>query len=197
MGAQSPRLVLASASTARREVLARAGLAFEVVPSEIEETWSGSDDPASVVRSLARAKARAVSTERPVDFVLGCDSLFCVDGILVGKPASADEIDQRWRSMAGRSGVLYTGHALDHDGQTRDEVVATTVHFGQPTVDERATYVRTGEALGAAGAFTLEGRSAAFIEGVEGDVNNVLGVSVAALRRLLAAYDVRIDAFWR
>jgi septum formation protein len=196
-GRRAPRLVLASSSTSRRDVLTHAGLAFEVAPADVDERWEPSDDPATVVRSLARAKAHVIAASRPGDYVLGCDSLFFVDGVLAGKPASPDEIDRRWREMAGRSGVLYTGHALDHDGRSVDEVVATTVYFGEPTADERAAYVSSGEALGASGAFTLEGRSAAFIERVDGDAHNVLGLSVAALRRLLAIYGVPISALWR
>ena len=97
----------------------------------------------------------------------------------------------------GGRGALYTGHALVYRGGIETEVVATTVTFDPPTAEELDAYVATRESIGAAGAFTLEGRSSAFIPSIGGDASNVLGLSVAALRRLLARFGVPISALWR
>jgi septum formation protein len=192
-----PLLVLASSSQSRRRILDLAGIAFEVIASGVEESWDARGDPAETVLGLATAKATDVAPLRPGAYVLGCDSLFCFDGELLGKAATEAEAAERWRQMGGRSGALYTGHALVHRGEIETEVVATTVTFDRPTREELDAYVATRESIGSAGAFTLEGRSSAFIPAIGGDANNVLGLSVVALRRLLARYGVPISALWR
>jgi septum formation protein len=191
------RLVLASSSPSRRAVLENAGIRFEVAIPEFDEEWDPADDPAWTVLSLARGKGLAVLPGREDAYVLGCDSLFVFEGQLLGKPRTEEEVERRWRLISGRSGVLYTGHALAHEEYVLEEVVATTVHFGHPTDSELAAYVASRESIGVAGAFTLEGRSAGFIDRIDGDPANVLGLSVAALRRLLAAYGVEISEVWR
>jgi septum formation protein len=191
-----PRLILASASLSRRRVLDAAGIGYEPIASEFEEWWSPGDDPTSTVLSLARGKATTVAAGRESAYVLGCDSLFSFGGRLLGKPADNVEATVRWEEMRGHSGVLHTGHVLVHDEYVFEEAVATTVTFATPTTEELAAYVASHEPIGVAGAFTMEGRSAAFIERIEGDPSNVLGLSVAALRRLLANAGVPISALW-
>jgi septum formation protein len=188
--------ILASASASRRRVLESARVRFEVAVSDFEESWMPQDDPAQTVASLALGKTLSVARGRHDAFVLGCDSLFFCDGLLLGKPGSDDEVERRWRTMSGRSGILYTGHALAYRDQVSEEVVATTVTFAAIEEAELAAYVASGESVGVAGGFTLEGRSAAFIERIDGDPSNVLGLSVAALRRLLRTYGVAISELW-
>ena len=191
-----PPLVLASGSASRRRILESAGIRFEVVVSDVEESWDAADPPEVVVAALAEAKADAVAERRPDAAVLGCDSLFVLDGAALGKPHTPRVALDRWRAMAGRPGTLMTGHVLVAGGVRHTEVVATTVRIGRPSEKELAAYVRSGEPLEVAGAFTLEGRSAAFIDGVDGDAANVQGLSVAALRRLLGAAGYGIDEYW-
>jgi septum formation protein len=190
-------LVLASSSPSRRRILDSAGIGFEIDVSGVEETWGANDDPAASVAVLARRKASAVAQRRPDRFVLGCDSLFAFGGRTLGKPGTEEEAAARWRAMGGSSGVLYTGHALVYRGEVAEEVVATAVHFSRPTEGELTAYVASGEPIAVAGGFTLEGRSAAFIDRVEGDPSNVVGLSVAALRRLLGTFGVSIAELWR
>src|SRR6185437_2380139 len=102
----------ASSSPSRRRILEAAGIAFEADPSAFEESWGVSDDPASTVIALARGKARDVAARHRDSYVLGCDSLFAIDGTILGKAHSEQEAAARWRSMGGRSGVLHTGHVL-------------------------------------------------------------------------------------
>jgi len=180
----------------RRRILQGAHLAFDVVPSRYEEHWEPRADPTATVLELATGKAREVAARCPGAYVLGCDSLLLFDGTLYGKVATADDAARRWRSMRGRSGVLYTGHALIYDDRIERDVAATTVTFATLDDEEIAAYVATGEPIGPAGAFTLEGRSSAFITRVDGEPSNVLGLSVPTLRGLLARYGVAISSLW-
>lgn len=193
----TPDLVLASASPTRRAILSDAGVRFIVDPSGADETRS--DAPtAQVVESLAREKANAVLPRHASALVLGCDSLLDIEGHAFGKPSSLADAERRWRSHRGSSGVLFTAHVLvsASTGEEYAEVVATTVHFGRPTDLEIEAYVRSGEPLDKAGAFTLEGRSAPFIDAIEGDAGNVRGLSMPALARLIGLHGWSITDFW-
>lgn len=193
-------LVLASASPARRALLRQAGLAFEVIVSGVDEDALSADTPAELARILAEAKAGAVAAlpQAAGALVVGCDSVLELDGQALGKPADAEEATARWKSMRGRSGVLRTGHCLidTATGRRTSDTASTTVHFGEPTDAEIAAYVATGEPLHVAGAFTLDGRSAPFVDGIEGDSGNVIGLSLPLLRRLLAELGVSITDLW-
>lgn len=193
-------LVLASASPARRALLRQAGLAFEVIVSGVDEDALSADTPAELARILAEAKAGAVAAlpEAAGALVVGCDSVLELDGQALGKPADAEEATARWKSMRGRSGVLRTGHCLidTATGRRTSATASTTVHFGEPTDAEIAAYVASGEPLHVAGAFTLDGRSAPFVDGIEGDSGNVIGLSLPLLRRLLAELGVSITDLW-
>lgn len=145
------------------------------------------------------AKARAVAeTLEEAALVVGCDSLLDIDGTPFGKPNDAEDATKRWQLMRGRSGILHTGHCVidSASGRIACDVASTTVHFGNPDDDEIAAYVATGEPLRVAGAFTLDGYAAPFVDGIEGDPGNVLGISLPLLRRLLAELDVRLTDLW-
>jgi septum formation protein len=155
-------------------------------------------DTASVVAQLALRKARTVAAHRPDALVVGCDSLLDVDGEAWGKAASAAEAVQRWRLLRGRSATLVTGHCLIDAASAAEaaEVVATIVRFGRPSDAEIDAYVASGEPLAVAGGFTIEGRGAPFVDGVDGDPGNVIGLSIPALRRLLAQLGIAITDLW-
>ncbi|MDT3400163.1 nucleoside triphosphate pyrophosphatase [Streptomyces sp. B1866] len=198
---QQRTLVLASASPARLGLLRQAGLAPTVIVSGVDETALSADSPADLARLLAEAKADAVAALPAAAgaLVLGCDSVLELDGQAYGKPADAEEALTRWKAMRGRSGVLRTGHCLvdTATGRRAAATAATTVRFGRPTEAEIAAYVASGEPLRVAGAFTLDGRSAPFIDGVDGDPGNVIGLSLPLLRRLLREVaDTAITALW-
>ncbi|MGP4004810.1 Maf family protein [Streptomyces sp. 8N706] len=194
-------LVLASASPARLGLLRQAGMAPEVVVSGVDEDALTADSPAELARVLAEAKAAAVAgrPEAAGALVVGCDSVLELDGQALGKPADAEDATARWKSMRGRSGVLRTGHCVIDtaaDGRRASATASTTVRFGDPTDAEIAAYVASGEPLHVAGAFTLDGRSAPFIEGIDGDPGNVIGLSLPLLRVLLAEVGVQITDLW-
>jgi nucleoside triphosphate pyrophosphatase len=177
--------VLASASPARLATLQAAGLDPEVVVSGVDESSVDAPDTATLVARLALAKSSAVARTRPDAVVLGCDSLLELDGSMVGKPASAEDAVAQWKAMRGGTAVLYTGHVLAYGDRTLTEVVGTTVHFADPDDAEIAAYIGTGEPLAVAGSFTVDGLGSWFVDSVEGDHHNVVGVSLPVLRRMV------------
>jgi nucleoside triphosphate pyrophosphatase len=203
------RLVLASASPARLSVLRAAGLDPEVEVSDVDEDalLSGlpGASPAEKVTALAGAKATAVARRvggrLPDAVVVGCDSMLHVDGELVGKPRDLATARARWQAMAGGTGDLVTGHAvLRLDDGEIDRVAeghaVTAVRFGRPDPAELEAYLATGEALAVAGAFTLDGLGGWFVDGIDGDPSNVIGISLPLTRRLLAGVGVRVTDLW-
>ncbi|WP_189715270.1 Maf family protein [Streptomyces chryseus] len=194
------RLVLASASPARLGLLRQAGLAPEVIVSGVDEDAITAPTPGELALVLAEAKAAAVAArpEAAGALVIGCDSVLELDGQALGKPADAEDATARWKAMRGRSGILRTGHCVidTATGRRASATASTTVRFGEPTDAEIAAYVATGEPLHVAGAFTLDGRSAPFVDGIDGDPGNVIGLSLPLLRRLLGELDTPITALW-
>ena len=187
--------VLASASPSRRRLLEQAGIAPLVLVSgvdeeAIEERMRQQPVP-EVALALARAKGEAVATLTEVPagaLVLGCDSIFEVDGVRLGKPPTPEEALRRWQRMRGRSGTLHTGHWLidSATGTSAGETVSTVVDMVDAPDDEIAAYISTGEPLKVAGGFTLDDLGAPYVAGIHGDPGNVIGVSLPAVRRLAA-----------
>ncbi|MCW2614978.1 MAG: septum formation inhibitor Maf [Frankiales bacterium] len=190
--------MLASASPARLALLRAAGLDPVVVVSGVDESGVTAADPAALVLELARLKALSVAAGQPDSLVVGCDSMLELGGEVLGKPRDAADAVGRWKRMRGQSGTLLTGHVVVDTGTGRTAVgtAATVVRFGSPGDDEVAAYVATGEPLHVAGAFTLDGRSAPFVDGIDGDPGNVIGLSLPLLRRLLAELGVPIHELW-
>ncbi|MCV7435259.1 Maf family protein [Mycolicibacterium bacteremicum] len=205
------RLVLGSASSGRLGVLRSAGVDPLVVVSDVDEdaiiAQLAGSGPAEVVAALAAAKAdrvvELIDADAAADcVVVGCDSMLEVDGRLSGKPGTVDRARQQWQACAGRTGVLHTGHTALRvaDGRVIDRAQrtgSTTLHFGSPTDAELQAYLASGEPLFVAGAFTLDGLGGWFIERIEGDPSNVIGISLPLLRNLLAGLGISVAALWQ
>ncbi len=196
--ATTPRLVLASASTARLKTLQNAGLSPEVVVSGVDETSVEVTEPAEYTLKLAQLKAVAVAAGQKRAIVIGCDSVLALDGQILGKPASDEEAIDRWKQMRGRAGVLHTGHCVidTHREVWLARSAATQVRFAQVSDEEIDAYVATGEPSAVAGAFTLDGLGGAFVSGVTGDPHNVVGISLPLLRLMLEELGFVWTEFW-
>ncbi len=191
-------LVLASGSPARLRLLREAGFDPKVVMSGVGEDDVVADDTPGLTRLLAERKASAVADPSGDAIVIGCDSILEFDDRRFGKPTTEAEAFEWLRAMSGRQGTLYTGHCVidERTGERVAGVAATIVRFGTTTDDELKAYLATGEAMAVAGAFTLDGRSAPFVDGVDGDPSNVIGLSLPLFRSLLARLDISITALW-
>ncbi len=192
------RVVLASASPARLAVLRGAGLDPEVIVSGVDEDSYSAATTGELTALLAEAKAVAVAATQANGLVIGCDSMLDLDGVALGKPADAQEAITRWHAMRGRTGTLLTGHCVIDaaTGQRAAGVASSLIRFGTPADEEIAAYVGTGEPLGMAGAFTIEGLGGWFVDSIDGDHNNVIGISLPLLRTLLLDLSVTIPALW-
>ena len=191
------RLVLASASPARLTTLRAAGVEPEVIVSGVDEDTITADTTAELVSRLAEAKAEAAAAR--VDgatLVLGCDSMLDLDGEALGKPGTIEEARKRWIWMRGRSGVLHTGHCLidTATGRRATRDAATEVFFADVSDAEIDAYCATGEPTAVAGAFTVDGLGGWFVDRVNGDHHNVVGVSLPVVRGLLAVLGHGLDA---
>ncbi len=180
-----------------------AGLDPEVVVSGEPEVGTEDLPTAEAVVALAARKGSAVAerlrAEGDTDvLVLACDSMLDLDGGSLGKASNAAEVTARWERMRGRTATLHTGHWLCHlpSGRTEAETDSTLVRFGHPTDTEIAAYAGTEESRRVAGPFTLEGRSAPWIEGIEGNFGTVIGVSLPVLHRLCRRLGVELLDLW-
>lgn len=207
----TPQLILASASPARTKLLTDAGIAHTVQVSDADEdaltAEAGAPTPTETALLLARAKAESVAATAPSGtLVIGCDSVFELDGTPYGKPWEPAVARERWRLMRGRSGVLHTGHWLisvdgtgTHDGGSavgHGAVTSAVVTFEDVSDAEIDAYVATGEPLQVAGAFTIDGLAGAFIKSIDGDPHTVVGLSISTLRGLLSKHGTAITDFW-
>jgi len=185
-----PTIVLASASPSRQRLLKSVGISPMVVVSGVDEEDSAYSQlsPRELVIALAIVKAHTVKEKINYPaIIIGCDSTFEFEGKSLGKPGTPENAIARARSLSGKSGVLHTGHCfIDTDkGIEISDVVSTRVHFAQMTDHEITGYVATGEPLNVAGGFTLDGLSAPFIAGIEGETSNVIGLSLPLLRNAI------------
>jgi septum formation protein len=205
-------VVLASASQGRLGVLRQAGIEPTVIVSDVDEdgliaSLDPELPPEAVVAKLANAKALSVAAQLPTDLatdclVLGCDSMLYLNDTLCGKPGSADAARRQWAAMAGKTGYLLTGHALLRIAggvitHTEGDTGSTTVHFGTPSDEELTRYIDSGEPINVAGGFTLDGLGGWFVDRIEGDPSNVIGLSLPLVYRLLHRADVAVSALWR
>jgi septum formation protein len=171
-------LTLASRSPQRRAILEQLGIAFEVVPADVEEVAKG--DPPAIVMENALRKARAVNGDR----VLGVDTTVVLDGRIYGKPADEREAETFLRRLSGRTHEVWSGIALKEGSSERTANACTRVRFRRLEHDDIGWYVGSGEWRGRAGGYAIQGRGAALVDEIEGDYWNVVGLPVAELVRM-------------
>lgn len=184
------RVVLASGSPRRRELLAQLGVVFEVRPADLDESVLPGETPAGYVERLARAKAVAVAG--PGELVIAADTTVDVDDEILGKPADDAEAAAMLTRLAGRAHQVHTGVAVSAGGRVVSEVVVTTVRFAPLSPSVVAWYVATGEPQDKAGAYALQGIGGALVAAVEGSVSNVIGLPLVETIRLARAMGVAL-----
>ncbi len=182
-----PRLVLASASPRRAELLRGAGLAFTVAPADCDETPHADEDPVALARRLARAKATAIADA----LVLAADTVVWIDArTVLGKARDRDEAAAFLNALAGREHAVTTGWALAGAGVDEVHHETTTVEFRPLAAAEIDAYLATGEWTDKAGAYGIQGAAAGFVLRIAGSYTNVVGLPLAQVLARLAALGV-------
>lgn len=200
-------LYLASTSPARRKILADIGLTATLLTPDVDEEkvqaeMPGDPSAQDIALHLARLKAQSVLSPDVDGIVIGGDSVFELDGMPYGKPLEPEVARERWHAMRGNRGTLYSGlWLIDHTNGVHHGsnglVSHATIHFSATMSDQEIdAYVATGEPLTVAGAFTLDGRGAAFIDHIEGDPWAIVGMSVSALRTLILSLGHDYHPLW-
>jgi septum formation protein len=189
------RLILASSSPRRRELLTNAGFEFDVRPSTVPEEWMPGEVPEACVRRLAIAKALQVASSAPRgSIVLGADTVVVVDAEIVGKPANADDATRMLRRLSGRSHQVLTGVCVaEAPGRILAvEHSSTEVWFRDLDEPEIRDYVASGEPRDKAGAYAIQGIASRFVTRIEGSYSNVVGLPVALVDQLLRPFLMKV-----
>lgn len=185
------KIVLASQSPRRKELLGKMGLEFTTKAPEIDETALSGLPARQLVEALSREKALwAARQEDPEAIVIGSDTVVVRDGEILGKPASPAQAEEMLASLSGRSHEVCTGVTVCQGDQVVSQVEVTQVTFRHLTPQEIARYVRTGEPMDKAGAYGIQGLGALLVEGIQGDYSAVVGLPVCRLGRILLDFGV-------
>ena len=194
------RLILASASPRRSDLLRLLGMSFDVVPSNVSENLDRSIPPADYVREISSRKARAVATNFHEEIVLGADTVVVLEGDILEKPAGEDEAVQMLGRLSGKTHRVYTGLALIDTGSCRSlqDVAVTDVSMRPITPEEIRQYVQTREPMDKAGAYAVQGKAAAFVHSISGCFYNVVGLPLSLfcslLERMVGASSLMVAA---
>jgi septum formation protein len=180
------RIVLASASPRRAELLRAAGIDFDVQPVDIDEAILPGESPSEYVTRLAEAKARAVHTRDGRQTVLAADTAVVADGRILGKPIDESDAKRMLRLLGGRTHQVLTAVSIFHPGQIVDTRVETTlVEFAELSEEDIDWYVSSGEPMDKAGAYAVQGLASRFVTRLEGSYSNVVGLPVALVYQML------------
>jgi septum formation protein len=191
--AGAARIVLASQSPRRRELLAQVGIAHEVRPADIDETpWDGKSPEGHSLR-LAREKATTIAEREPGAAVIGSDTIVVVDGEILGKPRDAADAKAMLARLAGRAHTVFTAVAVARGDRVHESVVRVTVTFRHLEAWEIDAYVATGEPMDKAGAYGIQGYGATIVERIDGDYYAVMGLPVLTVVRLLGEVGIRYE----
>lgn len=191
--ADVPNLVLASSSPRRRALLGGLGLAFEVASPNVDESFLPDEDPATSVERVARDKASALHS--PGRVTLAADTTVVLDGFAIAKPEDAADAERMLSRLQGRTHRVFTGVALANGDRVHTIVEGTSVTLAPMSAEEISWYVATGEPMDKAGAYALQGIGGTFVERVDGDPFNVIGLPLAATRRLFAGAGLDLFSF--
>jgi septum formation protein len=187
----TPRVILASQSPRRRELLTLVGIPHTVRPADIDETYLPGEQPGAHAERLAREKAAVVAREEPDAVVIGSDTIVVVDGDVLGKPRDEAQAAEMLRRLSGRSHVVMTAVAVQWRGVELSAVEEVGVTFHPLTDEEIAAYIATREPMDKAGAYGIQGYGATIVERVDGDYFAVMGLPLQRLVRLMERLELR------
>lgn len=182
------RLVLASASPRRAELLASAGFAFDVDPAHVDETPRRGEAPREYAARMAREKGAAVAARHSSRIVVAADTIVVVGEAIFGKPANRADAARMLRALSGRDHEVLTAVAIARDGAMREHLESTRVTFAAMTPAEVEWYVDSGEADDKAGAYAIQGLASRFIPRIAGSYSNVVGLPIEAVYRLVQSF---------
>ncbi len=185
------KIILASQSPRRRELLERIGITeFEIIPAQGEEIATRSLTPDQLVEELSRNKCAEVAAARPEDLIIAADTVVAVNNRVLGKPRNEEDAARMLNVLSGRLHMVYTGVTVSLRGETVTEHEITSVRFRPLTQADIIRYIATGEPMDKAGAYGIQGYGAVLVEGISGDYYNVMGLPVCRLARMLARFGV-------
>jgi septum formation protein len=185
------RVILASQSPRRRELLALVGIAHDVQPADIDESYLIGERPRDHAERLARGKAEVIATREPDAVVIGSDTIVVVDGDVLGKPSDENDAVRMLARLAGRSHIVITAVAVAWRGETRSAVEEVGVTFHPLSRAEIDAYIATREPMDKAGAYGIQGYGATIVARVDGDYFAVMGLPLQRLIRVLDALGIR------
>ena len=185
------RVILASQSPRRRELLTLVGINHEVRPADIDETYLAGEKPAPHAERLARGKCAVIAEREPDALVIGSDTIVVVDGDVLGKPRDEGDAAHMLRRLSGRTHIVVTAVAVAWKGETRSAVEEVTVTFHSLDDGDIAAYIATREPMDKAGAYGIPGFGATIVERVDGDYFAVMGLPLQLLVRVLRELGVR------
>ena len=188
-----PRIVLASSSPRRREILSALGLTFETRPSDVDESLRDGEPAFDAAERLAREKAAAVAAHEPGALVVAADTLVVLDGEALGKPRDRADARRTLARLSGRAHEVVTAVALAQDGRLVSDREITRVRFAAMTPAEVEAYVASGEPDDRAGSYAIQGIGGLFVTGVEGSPSNVVGLPVRLLYTLAAQMGINLS----
>jgi septum formation protein len=189
-----PRIVLASSSPRRRDLLNLIGIEHEVRPADVDESMLQGETARAYAERLAREKAEAVAVDLAgAAIVIGADTIVVIDGRVLGKPVNEQQAAAMLESLGGRTHTVITAVAVTAGSLTSSSVEEVTVTFRALTLDEIASYIATGEPMDKAGAYGIQGFGATIVERVEGDYFAVMGLPLVRLVRMLSERGIRYD----
>lgn len=185
------RVVLASQSPRRRDLLTLVGIPHDVRPADVDETVLPGESPVPHCERLARAKAATLAAAEPDALVIGSDTIVVIDGDILGKPRSTDDACAMLGRLSGRTHIVFTAVAVAWRGRTVSGVEAVSVTFRSLSADQIAQYVATGEPMDKAGAYGIQGYGATIVERIDGDYFAVMGLALGRLVGLMAELEVQ------
>jgi septum formation protein len=189
----SPHVILASASPRRRELLDLVGIAHEVQPADIDETYQDGEEAAPHAERLAREKGEAIAARHPDAIVISADTIVVIDGLVLGKPRDEADAARMLAMLGGQTHVVLTAVAVSYRGRMRTGVESVRVTFRTLDKERIGAYIATAEPMDKAGAYGIQGFGATLVERVDGDYFAVMGLPLARMVDLLQEIGVRYE----